>query len=219
MLLRILKGGYRLTKTIALLKLPTTKATAYSKIVVLGNSITRHPPLAEIHWAHDWGMAATSQNKDFVHLLQERFRKRLPHAQLLVENIATWENTYWEYDLAQLAFVRAFEPELLIIRVGENVAGATVEEHNFATHFSRLLDYLHSPTTRVIVAGSFWDGNPATAIMHWVCKAHKVSFLSLAKLGNEMGNRAIGQHQNSGVANHPNDKGMLAIADAIWAII
>ncbi|MDO7885313.1 hypothetical protein [Hymenobacter cheonanensis] len=115
--------------------------------------------------------------------------------------------------------MRAFEPELLIIRVGENVAGATVEEHSFATHFSRLLDYLHSPLTRIVVAGSFWGGNPATDIMRWVCKAHNVRFLSLAKLGDELDNRAIGQHQNPGVANHPNDKGMLAIANAIWGTI
>lgn len=172
-------------------------------------SKTRHTtyvPLAQI-------------GNDFVHLPQARFQQQLPHAQLLFENIATWENAYWEYDLGQLAFVRAFKPELLIIRIGENVAGDTVETHKFATHFSRLLDYLHNPATRIVVAGSFWDGNPATTIMRWVCKAHNVSFLPLAKLGNDMSNRAIGQHTNSGVANHPNDKGMLAITDAIWASI
>ena len=219
MLLRILRGSYSLTKKLVPARLLAAKAPAYSKIIVLGNSITRHPPLAEINWPHDWGMAATAQANDFVHLLQARFQQQLPHAQLLFENIATWENAYWEYDLGQLAFVRAFKPELLIIRIGENVAGDTVETHKFATHFSRLLDYLHNPATRIVVAGSFWDGNPATTIMRWVCKAHNVSFLPLAKLGNDMSNRAIGQHTNSGVANHPNDKGMLAITDAIWASI
>lgn len=191
----------------------------YRKIIVLGNSITRHGPLAEIHWPHDWGMAATAQEKDFVHLLTRRFQERLPQAQLLFENIAVWENTYWEYDLAHLDFVRAFEPELLILRLGENVAGHTIGEHQFATHFSRLLDYLHSENTRILVVGSFWDGNPAIDIMRWVCKAHQVKFISLAALGNDMSNRAIGKHENGGVANHPNDKGMGAIANLIWSNI
>ncbi|MDO7885314.1 hypothetical protein [Hymenobacter cheonanensis] len=69
MLSRIIKGGFRLTKTLVPARLLATDKPAYGKIIVLGNSITRHPPLAEIHWPHNWGMAATSQDKDFVHLL------------------------------------------------------------------------------------------------------------------------------------------------------
>lgn len=164
-------------------------------------------------------MAATSQDKDFVHLLTARFQLKDPTAQLLFENIAAWENSYWDYDLSQLDFVRAFAPELLILRIGENVAPQQVTARNFATHFSKLLDYLHSPHTRLLVVGSFWDGNPAIAVMQWVSKAHGVDFISLASIGNNMVNRAIGQYENSGVANHPNDKGMLAITDAIWSSI
>jgi hypothetical protein len=118
--------------------------------------------------------------------------------------------------LAQLGFVHTFEPELLILRIGENVAGDKVQEHHFVTHFSRLLDYFNRPGTRILVAGSFWDGNPAIAIMQWVCKAHNLQFISLASLGNDISNRAIGKYENDEVANHPNDKGMLAITDAIW---
>ena len=39
---------------------------------MLGNSITRPPPLAEIGWPHNWGMAATALEKGFVHLLTNR---------------------------------------------------------------------------------------------------------------------------------------------------
>lgn len=218
MVLRILRRGYRLATSIPSFK-PRTAKPRYQKIMVLGNSITRHTPLAEIGWTHDWGMAATSQEKDFVHLLTQRFQKQVPQAQLLFENIAIWENGYWEYDLAQFDFVRAFTPELLILRIGENVSGHTLQEHNFTTNFSRLLDCLYSPSTRILVVGSFWDGNPAIAMMQWVCKAHSVQFISLATLGNDTSNRAIGQYENSGVANHPNDKGMAAIANLIWEAI
>ena len=45
--------GYRLPKRIASFKLLASKTAAYSKIVVLGNSIARHPPLTEIDWLRD----------------------------------------------------------------------------------------------------------------------------------------------------------------------
>lgn len=32
---------------------------AKTKILVVGNSITRHGPLKEIGWERDWGMAAS----------------------------------------------------------------------------------------------------------------------------------------------------------------
>jgi hypothetical protein len=216
MISQIIKRGYNFVASITPLKPYAPKPLDYQRVLVLGNSITRHPPLPEIGWPNDWGMAATAREKDFVHLLRRRFMRARAQMQLVFENIAVWENTYWEYDLNQLAFAREFAPELLILRIGENVAGDTVDTHHFATHFSRLLDYLHQPGTRILVVGSFWAGNPATGIMRWVSKAHGVSFISLEKIGSDMSNRAIGQHENGGVANHPNDKGMANIAKIIW---
>ena len=33
---------------------------AARRLLIVGNSITRHGPLAEIGWLHDWGMAASA---------------------------------------------------------------------------------------------------------------------------------------------------------------
>ena len=39
------------------------------RILFLGNSLTLHGPKPEIEWTGNWGMAASAQDKDFVHLL------------------------------------------------------------------------------------------------------------------------------------------------------
>ena len=46
-----------------------------NKVLFLGNSITRHGPKADIGWTRDWGMAATSEDKDYVHLLGRQLAK------------------------------------------------------------------------------------------------------------------------------------------------
>ena len=40
-----------------------------NRILFLGNSLTLHGPREEIGWKHNWGMAASAPERDFVHLV------------------------------------------------------------------------------------------------------------------------------------------------------
>ena len=62
-----------------------TELKEKQSILVIGNSITAHEPLGE--WKGNWGMAATSPDKDFCGILSQTF-------DLDKKTIAVWENNF-----------------------------------------------------------------------------------------------------------------------------
>ena len=44
---------------------------APKRLLIVGNSITRHAPSAKLGWFGDWGMAASTKENDFVHVLEK----------------------------------------------------------------------------------------------------------------------------------------------------
>ncbi len=54
----------------------TFGALKANRILFLGNSLTLHGPKPEIQWTGNWGMAASAQDKDYVHLLTAAINAR-----------------------------------------------------------------------------------------------------------------------------------------------
>ena len=71
----------------------------FQRILFFGNSIAMHAPVPSLGWANNCGMAASSPDKDCVHLVTQSLRKKggaLPAT--LVKNIADFERQYATYD-------------------------------------------------------------------------------------------------------------------------
>jgi len=67
---------------------------AGSKVLFLGNSITKHGPKADIDWTGNWGMAASAETKDFVHLVTAALAAKSGEApEVMVKNIADYERS------------------------------------------------------------------------------------------------------------------------------
>ena len=56
------------------------------RVMFVGNSITLHGVLKEIGWNNEWGMAASSADNDYVHILMEKVRKLDPQAAFCIWN-------------------------------------------------------------------------------------------------------------------------------------
>lgn len=194
-----------------------------NRVLFLGNSITLHGPAPAIGWTGNWGMAASAADKDYVHLVTDRLEKLANgRPQTRVENVATFERNYDTYDLAkELKDELAFDPDLVIVAIGENVPALKDDtaKQKYAAAFARLLAEFHKDGRRpaVIVRSSFWPDAAKDTIARDACKAIGGTFVDLAAIGKDPANAAKSERkiEHPGVAAHPGDKGMAAIADAI----
>ncbi len=193
----------------------STTSIPFANVVILGNSITYSPPSTSLNWTSNWGMAATTADNDFVHLLTTRFRQINSKCIVQAKNIASFETNYDTYDFdAELKLYRDSKPDLLILRIGENVS-ASFDSVEFAKRYQALIVYIktNNPNLRILAVGSFWpDHSYIDEIMN-----RYTPFISLAVLGADRSNYSYDRTDLvAAVQQHPGDKGMKAIADMIW---
>ena len=189
------------------------------RILFVGNSITLHGIRPEIGWHGCWGMAASAAEKDYVHLTMERAQKIDPDGAFCICQVSDWERQFvhGEGVLEQYAYARAFEADIILLRMVENCPKKDYEYGLFLRQLDGLVRYLDGTgCAKVIATTGFWKHPADEAIRAWA-QQHNAPLCYLGELGERDEMKAIGQFEHKGVANHPSDAGMQAIADAIWA--
>lgn len=206
--------------------LPAPARDPFRKVLFLGNSITRHGPKADIDWTGDWGMAASAAEKDYVHLVTQGLAARAGTApEVMVRNIADFERGYAGYDAsARLQDAIQFEADLVVLAIGENVPAlkSPGDRAAFQAAVASLLAALTSGRRPVvIVRGGFWSDAAKDGALKQACAAAGGIFVDLGALGKDERNYARSERpfKHAGVANHPGDQGMAAIAAAILAAL
>ncbi len=191
------------------------------KILFLGNSITLHGPKEEIGWAGEWGMAASTRERDYVHLLMATFSQKDTDTAYCTCQVANWERDYKNGPdhYAVFADARAFGADIIIARFVENCPSAAFDRDTFKTAYEGLIDYVNrTGKAKVIYTSSFWR-HPGDGIIEQIAAEHNSPFVSLGDLGQRNDMMAIGKFWHSGVAVHPGDLGMEQIANRIWNAI
>lgn len=205
---------------------PAAAEDRFRKVLFLGNSITRHGPKADIDWTGDWGMAASAAEKDYVHLVVRGLAAQGGAApEVMVRNIADFERGYAGYDAAaRLRDAIGFEADLLVLAIGENVPAlkTSADRAGFQAAVASLLAALTSGRGSVVVVrGGFWSDAAKDGALKQACAAAGGIFVDLGALGKDERNYARSERpfKHAGVANHPGDQGMAAIAAAILAAL
>jgi lysophospholipase L1-like esterase len=205
---------------------PMIGKLAASKVLFLGNSITLHGPAPSIGWTGNWGMAASAEDKDYVHLVTADVTKAAgAKPETMARNIADFERGHDKFDIAgEYKAELTFQADLIIVAIGENVPDLATDEARakYATAFTKLLTELKRNGNPVLfVRSSFWANAAKDDIMRKASADAGATFIDISKLGGDPSNSASSERKidHAGVAAHPGDKGMQAIANAIFAAI
>lgn len=195
---------------------PTTAIhVSIKRVLILGNSITFSGMDKKNGWSGNWGMAASTADSDYVHRLEKNIANKRTGVTVDARNIREFELNFATYDMSKLDTLR--NPDLLIMRIGENVNLKLAEDNFlFIKYYDALITRLHPKI--VIITNSFW-GKPLNNILKQYAKSKNYRFIGIDDISEDKSNTAFGLFEIRGVAAHPGDKGMRLIANRIWSSI
>lgn len=224
MILKPLKGViYFLISVAALMPLIASAQECGGKakcIFVLGNSITRHGPSAGIDWVGNWGMAATTAENDYVtqlvKLLTDKSSGEIWSAD--VQSGGVLETTPEKFKPSDSAIRLAQKADVVVVELGDNF---TLEGGNiaaFTNAYTRTLNALRPAHGELACVSTWWASAPKDKIIEQSCRGSGGTYVDISRLSKSPENVAGNQQSivNKGVAAHPGDSGMKAIADRIF---
>ena len=189
------------------------------KILFVGNSITHHGAKPEIGWHHNWGMAASSKENDYVHRVVSGLKERYGQVNYCIAQVAAWERDYPNgEELLRTHYQAAadFEADWVVIRLGENVPLYLGETVDFKPCCENLIRFFASnPKAKVIVTDNFWEKEVLDQKLEQIAKENGYLFCQLHDLSADQRTMAIGLFEHRGVSLHPGDIGMECIAQRI----
>ena len=89
-----------------------TQDLDFSRILIIGNSITKHGPAPEIGWLGNWGMAASAREKDYFHRLKSKFESIPEHDSIILTRTVAFEASFWDFDFSRLDSLKPFLSDL-----------------------------------------------------------------------------------------------------------
>lgn len=197
--------------------------------LAIGNSITLHGTAS--YWWNDVGMAASNKEHDYFHIVSTFLEENNSSVMSVPYNFTIWETQSHDRD-ETLTFLDLYlDPKLnlVTIQLGENVSDLTTYEEDYVS----LINYIKrkAPDARILVIEDFWTLKNRNDLKINAIIDTGVEYVSLEGITDNKeyycglgtvvydneGNEHIVEH--SGVAIHPGDNGMQAIADKIIDVL
>lgn len=187
------------------------------KVLYVGNSITKHAPKPEMGWTNDCGMAASSIEKDYVHLVQAKIKEIHPDAAFSILQVANYEREFYTREPENYYMgAKEFKPDLIIMFFGANVNKEYDTTENppktFGQAYENLRNFLvDGRDVFVMHSQGFYIRPVLDKEKEVVAKKYNDPFVNLEDM------RVL--PETHGKFNHPSDYGMQIIADRFWAEI
>ncbi len=184
------------------------------KVMFVGNSITKHAPKPEVGWNRDCGMAASSIETDYVHLLVKKFEDyRGEEISWSIVQVASFERNFDPDNIEKFYFeVKDYNPDIMIMFFGANVSKDYDHDENptfkFGESYEKLRNYLAGDRTNVFHSQGFYIRPILDAEKQAVAQRYDDTFINIEDIRTK--------EETHGAFNHPGDLGMQQIAERFW---
>ena len=199
------------------------------KLMTYGNSIHSHWPDESLGWTGNWGMAASSEEKDYVHRLIYYLEQKYGAGSVewvMGTGQGSFESDTTDYtetqDLTEIlkgveACARNEQPDIVTVQFGENshCENAAAYE-NAMTQFVNMLKK-GAPDAVVLITAPFWGGTAKINGAKAAAEKLNIPIADLAALTTAENEALDGPDEwAEGVKMHPGDLGMDRIAKAMY---
>lgn len=193
--------------------------------LAFGNSITQHGVCN--YWWNNIGMAASTEEKDYFHLVLRQLEKKHGQVNALRQNIGLWEIQATDRTEVLDVYNDCLKEswDLITLQFGENIQDTTT----FAQDCEEMLNHIktRAPKSRIVMLGNLWERGDCEKMKQAAAKKYGIEYIYMDEIkDNKEYESSIGatvydaegnphKIEHQGVANHPDDRGMQYIADAI----
>lgn len=187
------------------------------RIMFVGNSITWHKPAPDIGWHGDWGMAASTREKDWVHLCMSYIQGKYPEASFCIVQAAEWERGYMECDISSVFFEACqFKPDIIVTRLSENISVEYMERYSLVSAMQKFHEYLsgNNEQVKLIVTSNVFGNKLKDVPLKEYSELMGAEYVYLNDYKEDSTNFA-NEFEHEGVRMHPGDKGMELIAGRV----
>jgi hypothetical protein len=194
------------------------------RIYFIGDSITRHGTnqdlLERLKWDHESGMAASSEDKDFVHLVATGISKAVGKKTcIFFGNGGDAANA-----MKGMADAKTYQPHLVIVQLGEHVPADENSQKTFSEYETLLDGLMALPSKPMIICTGSWSPQKGVSsyqghekrvngIQKDICRGKGVAFADIEKYALDPS--CSGTGGSDGVKWHPNDNGQAGYAKEI----
>ena len=188
------------------------------KILFVGNSIAKHAPKPSIGWDRDCGMAASSVECDFVHLvvkmIMDKYDSNVSYG---IAQVAQYERTFAEKEPeCDYSEARDFGANIIIMFFGANVPKEYDTDENpkktFGKAYEDMRNYLAAEKKAAVFhSQGFYVREKLDGEKLEVARKHGDVYINIDDI------RSL--PESHGIFNHPGDEGMKMLAERFFSVI
>lgn len=190
------------------------------KVLILGNHITYQTKAPWNNLNEDRGLSASKASNDYAHLLLEKLKERYQEVEMTLVDLREWETTFYYYELFKdLEKFKNNKPDLVIVRLGENVFNTTLKDHDYSKHFAKLCKHFKTDDNQIIVTNTIKGKREVDEQQKKVADENSYDFVDFSELSLNYSCLEKGNYINNEYKYLPNDEGMKIISELIFAKI